>query len=385
MINNQKKLKTIHILKIIALFIISSILALIFFDTIKLLLAVALSSILIIGIYALYHKYIPNDTKNKLSSFFSFPNNETNHNNKSLKSFFIGKIYEIKNHKILHSIDQFINLFSELIFDLISLSFSKFINFTNDQDNFTSKGFLSKKILLKKYISLFLILSIIIIISQILFNTFKVASFTLVFVIQTLCILLPIIGLTIFISGLFYAYNKEKHDLIRTINKYFLLIDEKQNLQNYAKNIAQQFIDLSRNNNINQENIIEILNSTHIDINKILNKELNNELERQIIKNLVEKFFNNEQLEITKLNDLNNYELKQIKNFIEKIQERQQDNSSNSSESQTQTLLMKILEFITNKLSNENDLDKISNEISNIYYLALGKAYEFKNYIKEKM
>ena len=411
--NNDTIFKTTKILGIIAFFIISAILLLIFLDAIKFLLIAALASILMIGIQALYKKFAPINIQDKLNSTFSFLNTNIDPNDKSLKNMILKKVQTARNHEIFSRIDEFISSISEIIFNFLSsivLKLSKqSIDFTKDEDNFTAKGFLSKKILLKKCVYLFLVFSSIIVILRALFNIFRVASFAFVFTIKALCVLLPIIGLILFIGGIFYTFNKEKHDLIRNINNYLFNSDKQTNLKHLAQNIAQELNKLSKVDNLNKEQIKNHLQSAQENLNKTSDTQKNETLKTTIITDLEKNLFiGDEELNIEKFSKFNNYELKQIKKFIEKAKESIQINTLNESiggnlgvindndlnlneENQTtqpqqenNPKLEKILEAIIAKLTPENE-NKTSKEISNIYYLVLGEAYKVKNYVKDKL
>jgi hypothetical protein len=403
---NNKGLKSISILKKAAFFVISAILFLVFLDTLKFLLLAALVSMLIIGFQSLYQKFAHDNIKEKISSIFSVLDQQFDENDKSLKNTILMKMQKVKNHSIFSTIIEFFNSISNMIFQLISSNLSRFVDLTQDQDNFTEKGFPSKKVLLKKSIYLFLILSVFVIAIQIILNIIKIASFGLTFTIKALCVLLPIAGLILFIAGIFHSLNKEKHDLIRDIKNYLIRSDEKTALGNFVKNEAQKLLGLAKDRDLNKDQIQEQLNKANTELNQTFDQSQNDELKAKIIQELEKTFFINgeENPSTEKLNKFNNYELKQIQSFLNKINEQQQNNVvqneeddydiiNNASDTQLQdqnsqqpanTKLNKLLEAINNKLTPEHQ-NEITEKISETYYFALEKAYNLKNCIKEKI
>ncbi len=366
---NKKKLNLVDILKKFAVILIAFIFLLMFIDTIKYLLIVALVSIAIVVIQALFTKYANDTLKKKAKDIVSIFSKE---NIVQSKSLFGKAIKKIQESWIVSALNKLINFISETIFDLLSLLSSKLFDITKDEDNFTKKGFPSKKDLMSRCIHFTVIFSLIIIAIKFIFNILHITSFAVIFTLKTLCILLPILALVFFMGAIFYSFNKEKHDFISDVRKYLIDSDENTVSKKCAKSIADDFIKLFKDSEITISALNDNMLSAQEKINKINNPETNKKLESEIIAKLKTKFSiqKDEQIDVNKFKKFNNFELREIKAFIEKC------NKGNRGE-----FLTKVSDQIDVILARE--ANEISEKISEAYYIVLEKTHEVKNWVKE--
>lgn len=375
----NSKEKFLKFLQILAILAISISLFVLFFGVIQYLVIALAASFVITGIYALCVRFFSENFKNKISSLFvpeSLNNEDKSFENK-LRIF----IDKAKKNTVISRIHAFISCIADIIFKSVSKFFSS-TDLFRDHDSFVEKKFPPKKTLVYFCAYLFSTLALSVIIIQIIVDTAKVASFTLTFLLKAACVILPFIGLFIFVESLFYILNKQKQNLVCKIRSYFVKIDEKENLRKCCKEGIRVMKILMNEEYLDRDLASSELGKLAELVDSAPNVDEIKSIEYRLLREIIDNFALLE-------NDLNTYELTVIKKFVDTVKTRHQAETVELSFGSNRNISMESLDVLSNSIESRlnilRDNDVIPNSFIKVHYDALEATKGFRDRLKQAL